>query len=73
MRPSHLVVRLSYCDPEHPERVQACLDLAGHLMSRFTETDDVSITDEAITLGRETLLLYPPGHLERARACQHLA
>jgi tetratricopeptide (TPR) repeat protein len=57
----------------HPNRAKSCASLAVSLHTRYKQTGDVALLDEAINLEREALSLQSPGHPDRANSCVGLA
>jgi tetratricopeptide (TPR) repeat protein len=64
--------RLTACPTTHPERGNACHDLATSLYRRWTLTPSTSLLDEAVTLHHEALALRPDGHPDHAASCNSL-
>jgi tetratricopeptide (TPR) repeat protein len=64
--------RLAACPTTHPERGNACHDLASSLYRSWTLTPSTSLLDEAITLHQEALALRPDGHPDHAVTCNSL-
>jgi tetratricopeptide (TPR) repeat protein len=65
--------RLAVCPSSHPERGNACWDLASSLYRSWKLTFNTALLDEAIELHREALALRPEGHSDHAASCNHLA
>jgi tetratricopeptide (TPR) repeat protein len=64
--------RLAACPTTHPERGNACHDLATSLYRSWTLTPSTALLDEVITLHREALALRPSGHPDHAASCNSL-
>jgi tetratricopeptide (TPR) repeat protein len=64
--------RFAACPTTHPERGNACHDLASSLYRSWTLTPSTSLLDEAITLHHEALALRPDGHPDHAATCNSL-
>jgi hypothetical protein len=64
--------RLAACPTTHPERGNACHDLATSLYRSWTLTPSTALLEEAITLHREALALRPDGHPDHAATCNSL-
>jgi hypothetical protein len=65
--------RLAACPSSHPERGNACWDLAASLYRSWKLTFNTALLDEAINLLRESLALRPVGHPYRPKSCNSLA
>jgi tetratricopeptide (TPR) repeat protein len=64
--------QLAACPTTHPERGNACHDLATSLYRSWTLTPSTALLEEAITLHREALALRPDGHPDHAATCNSL-
>jgi tetratricopeptide (TPR) repeat protein len=64
---------LSICPQGHPDRAIHAQWLGYYLYTRYSQTRDVTLLDEAIKLDREALALRPSGHPNRALSCGCLA
>jgi tetratricopeptide (TPR) repeat protein len=64
--------RLAACPTTHPQRGDACHDLAVALDRSWMLTPSAALLEEAITLHREALDLRPDGHPDHAAACNSL-
>jgi hypothetical protein len=65
--------QLAVCPTTHPQRGNACHDLATSLDRRWELTHSTAVLDEVITLHREALALRPGGHPDRSQSCDSLA
>jgi tetratricopeptide (TPR) repeat protein len=57
----------------HPERAHSCGSLTISLRTRFSQTGDTALLDEALDLEREALRLRNERHPDRPRSCTNLA
>jgi tetratricopeptide (TPR) repeat protein len=64
--------QLAACPITHPQRGNACHDLATALDRNWTRTPSAVLLEEAITLHREALALRPDGHPDHATSCNSL-
>jgi tetratricopeptide (TPR) repeat protein len=53
--------------------IEAHTILVKSLVERYQGTDNSTLLDKIIELGREALALSPPGHPDRAESCTYLA
>jgi hypothetical protein len=64
--------QLAACPTTHPQRGNACHDLATSLYRSWLLTHNSTLLEEAITLHREALDLRPGEHPEHATSCNSL-
>jgi hypothetical protein len=64
--------QLAACPTTHPQRGNACHDLATSLYRCWSLTPSTALLDEVITLHREALALRPDGHPDHAASCNSL-
>jgi hypothetical protein len=65
--------QLATCPKDHPQRGNACHELATSLYRSWTKTPSTALLTEVITLNREALDLRPGGHSDHAHSCYDLA
>jgi tetratricopeptide (TPR) repeat protein len=63
---------LATCPTTHPQRGDACHDIATSLYRNWLLTHNNTLLEEAITLHREALALRPDGHPDHAASCNSL-
>jgi hypothetical protein len=64
--------QLTACPSTHPQRGNACHDLATLLYRSWSLTPSTTLLDKVITLHREALALRPDGHPNHAASCNSL-
>jgi tetratricopeptide (TPR) repeat protein len=64
--------QLTACPTTHPQRGNACHDLATSLYRSWSLTPSTTLLDEVVTLHREALALRPDGHPDHAASCNSL-